>query len=144
MKQLLFCFFVITSFGCVQKNKIPGDVLPQNKMRSIMWDLMVADAYISEYIQKDSTKNAPAESLRLYEQVFRLHATDKEAFKKSLVFYQSRPDLLKVITDSLRNDEKRVMERQYGGSKPKPDSTVKKPGPDTSLIKIKPSKLPGG
>lgn len=106
-----------------------------------MWDLMVADAYVSEYIQKDSSKNAPAESLRLYEQVFRLHATNRETFKKSMAFYQSKPDLLKVITDSLRSDEKRVMERQYGGSKPKPDSTVKKPGPDTALIKIKPSKL---
>jgi len=56
-----------------------------------------------------------------------MHFTTEEAFIKSRDFYLRRPDLLKVITDSLRSDEKKV--QTY------PDS--KKLQPDTSFKKIK-------
>jgi len=96
-------------------------------MRKIMWDLMRADAYVSDFIMKDSTRNQKEESVILYEQIFKLHSTTEEAFIKSRDFYLSRPDLLKVITDSLRSDERKV--QTY------PDP--KKPQSDTSFKKIK-------
>ena len=96
-------------------------------MRKIMWDLMRADAYVSDFIMKDSTRNQKAESVILYEQIFKMHSTTEEAFIKSRDFYLSRPDLLKVITDSLRSDEKKA--QTY------PDP--KKPQSDTSFKKIK-------
>ena len=79
-------------------------------MRELMWDLMRADAYISEFVMKDSSRNQKAESAMLYEQIFTIHSTTAEIFKRSLAFYQNRPDLLKAITDSLRSDEKKAQE----------------------------------
>ena len=96
-------------------------------MRKIMWDLMRADAYVSDFLMKDSTRDKKTESAKLYEKIFDIHATSQEAFKKSLVFYQNRPDLFKVISDSLRADEKKS--QQY------PDE--KKPQIDTTLRKMK-------
>jgi len=127
----IFLFIILTVFaaGCITDKKIPKGILSQNEMRKIMWDLMRADAYVTDFIMKDSTRkhDQKAESTLLYEQVFDIHSTTKETFIKSRDFYESRPDLLKVITDSLRSDERKVQQYQ----------NHKKPQPDTSLRKIK-------
>ena len=129
MRLFLFIILMVFAAGCTRDKKIPKGILSQNEMRKIMWDLMRADAYVSEYIMKDTTRkhDQKAESAILYEQVFDMHATTKETFIKSRNFYESRPDLLKVITDSLRSDERKVQQYQ----------NYKKPQPDTGIRKIK-------
>jgi len=127
MRFFLFIILIILNFGCIRDNKIPKDVIPQNQMRKIIWDLMRADAYVTDFVMKDSTLDKKAESAKLYEKIFDIHTTTQEAFKKSLAFYQSRPDLFKVISDSLRIDEKKS--QQY------PDE--KKPQLDTTLRKMR-------
>jgi len=127
MRFFLFIILIISNFACIRDNKVPKDVIPQNQMRKIMWDLMRADAYVTDFIMKDSTRDKKAESAKLYEEIFDIHSTTREIFKKSLVFYQSRPDLFKSISDSLRVDEKKS--QQY------PDE--KKPQIDTTLRKMK-------
>jgi len=127
MRFFLFIILIFLNFGCIRDNKIPKDVIPQNQMRKIIWDLMRADAYVTDFVMKDSTLDKKAESAKLYEKIFDIHTTTQEAFKKSLAFYQSRPDLFKVISDSLRIDEKKS--QQY------PDE--KKPQLDTTLRKMR-------
>jgi len=137
MKFALFIILVILLFGCIKDNKIPKDVIPQNQMRKIMWDLMRADAYVSDFVMKDSTCDKKAESASLYEKIFDIHSTTRETFKKSLAFYQSRPDLFKAISDSLRIDEKKS--QQYPEEKkPQIDTTFRKMKLDKKLIKKKP------
>jgi len=125
------------TFGCIQDKKIPKDVLPQNEMRKVMWDLMRADAYVSTFITKDSTKNQKTESAILYEKIFDIHSTTQEAFKKSLAFYQDRPDLFKAISDSLRIDERKALEPQES-KKPDLDTTYRKMKLNKKLIEKKP------
>jgi len=125
------------TFGCIQDKKIPKDVLPQNEMRKVMWDLMRADAYVSAFIMKDSTKDQKTESAILYEKIFDIHSTTQEAFKKSLAFYQDRPDLFKAISDSLRIDERKALEPQES-KKPDLDTTYRKMKLNKKLIEKKP------
>ena len=138
MRFFLFIILIILNFGCIRDNKVPKDVIPQNQMRKLMWDLMRADAYVTDFVMKDSTRNKKAESVKLYEEIFGIHATTRETFKKSLTFYQSRPDLFKVISDSLRIDEKKS--QQYPEEK-KPqinDTTLRKMKLNKKLIEKKP------
>ena len=122
----IFLFFILTIFfsACVRNDKIPKGIIPENEMRKLMWDLMRADAYVSDFVMKDSTRNQKTESAILYEEVFTIHATTADVFKRSLAFYQSRPDLLKVITDSLRSDEKKAQEYRPQDKKPPIDTTT--------------------
>lgn len=124
----IFLFFILTIFfsACVRNNKIPKGIIAQNEMRKLMWDLMRADAYIADFVMKDSSRDQKAESAKLYEQVFTIHSTSEDVFKRSLAFYQSRPDLLKVITDSLRSDEKKAQEYRPPDKKAQIDSTLRK------------------
>jgi len=137
MRFFLFISLIILTFGCIQDKKIPKDVLPQNEMRKVMWDLMRADAYVSTFIMKDSTKNQKTESAILYEKIFDIHSTTQEAFKKSLAFYQERPDLFKAISDSLRIDERKALEPQEL-KKPDLDTTYRKMKLNKRLIEKKP------
>ena len=105
-------------------------------MRKIMWDLMRADAYVTDFVMKDSTRDKKAESAKLYEKIFDIHATSQEVFKKSLAFYQNRPDLFKVISDSLRADE--IKSQQYPDEKkPQIDTTLRKMNLNKKLIEKK-------
>jgi len=137
MRFFFFIILIISNFACIRDNKIPKDVIPQNQMRKVMWDLMRADAYVTDFIMKDSSRDKKAESAKLYEKVFDIHFTTRETFKKSLAFYQSRPDLFKAISDSLRVDEKKS--QQYPDEKkPQIDTTLRKMKLNKKLIEKKP------
>ena len=125
MRTILSLLFVFSISACIQNNKLPNGIIPQNEMRKIMWDMMRADAYVTDFVTKDSTLDKKNESVILYEKIFTIHATTKETFQKSIAFYESRPDLLKTITDSLRSDEKKVMNYK-NEKKPEADTTFKK------------------
>lgn len=133
MRLILLILLCVLFVSCVRNDRIPKDVLPQNEMRKVMWDLMRADAYVTDFIMKDSSRNQKTESAILYEKIFNIHSTTQEAFKKSLEFYQSRPDLFKAISDSLRSDEKRVQQYQ---------NYIKTPGADTTFRKMNLIKKP--
>ncbi len=90
-----------------------------------MWDLIRADEYANNFLLNKASIDFNQEKLDLYQQIFKIHSTKADIFKKSLTFYQSNPDLLRVIVDSLRKDEQRVLLEQY---KPNPvvsDSLIK-------------------
>ena len=127
MRFFAFIFFLLLGFSCVRHNKIPEGILSQNEMHKVMWDLMRADAYLFNFVQTDSTRDVKKETAILYEKVFAIHATTQETFRKSMVFYESRPDLFKPISDSLKSDEKRVQEiRDYDKRPRTPDSSIRK------------------
>lgn len=136
MRFFLFIFLLAFFFGCVRNDGIPKDIIPQNHMRKIMWDLMRADAYVSDFIMEDSTRDKNVERAVLYEKIFAIHSTTQESFKRSMSFYESRPDLLKVITDSLKADEKKVQNYQ-DYKRPQQTDTTKRIKLNKKLIQNK-------
>jgi|SRR5436190_23981593 len=138
MRFFLFILLIILNFGCIRGNKIPKEVIPQNQMHKIMWDLMRADAYVIDFVMKDSTRNKKEESAKLYEKIFDIHATTRETFKKSLAFYQSRPDLFKEISDSLRVDDQRSHQPTAETKSQIIDTTLRKMKFNKKLIEKKP------
>jgi hypothetical protein len=91
---------LISFFSCSEKEH-KKDILPENEMREVMWDMMRADQYVAAFLLKDSTYSKRNESIRLYEEIFRIHKITREEFKVSFDYYSSRPDLFRPIIDSL-------------------------------------------
>lgn len=97
-------FLLIALAGaCTNRSKIPSDVMEQEKMEAVMWDMIQADRFSTQFLERDSTakKNIRIENLMLYERVFQLHKISREEFIRSFNFYLSRPDLNKVIYDTM-------------------------------------------
>ncbi len=102
MRLLLLLFWISLFAGsCSDKKKIPNGVLPPEKMQAVLTDILIADALNSERIVKDSTLKWPNENASGFLKVFQLHHTTKNEFNRSYNFYLKRPDLFKVITDSV-------------------------------------------
>ena len=135
MRVIYFILIVFFIAGCTQKNKIPRGILSQEKMRFIMWDMIRADEYANNFLVKNASIDINSEKASLYEQIFKLHSTKADIFKKSLTFYQAKPNLLKVIIDSLRSEERKALQEQY---KPNPITTdsliLKKPVSKQKLV----------
>lgn len=82
-------------------SKSSSNILPENKMKQIVFDMIRVDEYVSSYLVKDSSINLQKERLNLYNKVFALHNTSKDQFYNSFKYYQQHPDQQKVMFDSL-------------------------------------------
>lgn len=94
---------IVLLVACTNKNKIPSDVLPREEMEKVMWDMIQADRFSSQFMERDSTlrKNIKIETLKQYERVFQLHKVTREEFVHSFKFYLSRPDINRVLFDTM-------------------------------------------
>jgi len=100
MKKLCYSLILLLA-ACSNRSKIPSDVLSQEAMGKVMWDMIQADRFSIQFLTRDSSKDVKTETFKLYEQVFQLHKISREEFIRSYKFYLSRPDLNKVLFDSL-------------------------------------------
>ena len=115
---LLILYASLLLAGCKSKDYIPNSVLPQLKMKAVLWDMIRADQYLADFVlNKDSTLNRKTESIQFYQQVFNIHHISKEEFRHSFSFYRSHPALLKIIMDSLSVISGSALTELY---KPKP------------------------
>jgi hypothetical protein len=101
---LLIIYLFLLIAGCKSKDAVPGNVLPQKKMQTVLWDMMRADQFLADYVlNKDTSLKRETESIKLYQQVLVINGVTKEKFERSFTFYKSHPLLLKVIMDSIVN-----------------------------------------
>ena len=102
MRSILLLLVLLFAFGCRDKKSVPQGVLPQEKVQAILWDMMRADQFLSDYVlNRDTSLTTTTESLKYYQQIFALHKVSREEFQQSFSFYKSKPALLKEIMDSI-------------------------------------------
>ena len=108
MKSPVVFLLLLILASCSNRNGIPDNIIPPDSMANIMKDVIMAEAYSSQYLVKDSLKKDKVKANQdLMEDIFKLHHISRSDFKNSLVFYESRPDLNKKIFDSLNADQSR-------------------------------------
>jgi hypothetical protein len=102
VKRLLVYCLGLAIISCSNREDVPNDIIPPDSMQNILKDIIMAEEYSSQYISRDTLrKDKIKANQELLEAVFKIHHTSKEEFRKSLNFYESRPDLNKKIFDSL-------------------------------------------
>ena len=87
-------FFVACNTG--SKN-----IIPREKMKSLITDLVVAEEFARGKVSKDSSLSERDETLKLYVQVLELHKTSRQEFMKSFDYYLARPEMARAMFDSL-------------------------------------------
>ena len=97
----LLCLSLVL-FSCASKVAVPKDVISPDKMERVMYDVIRADELVDFSITIDSSYRNFSKRTALYDSIFSFHAVSKEYYQKSLQFYQSHPDLLKAILESLQ------------------------------------------
>lgn len=98
MKNVIPILILTLSVACSNNT---SDILPQQKMKEIMFDLLAVDEFINTSNIRDTNFIKSRKNLELYHQVFQLHRTTKDQFYKSYLYYQQHPLMYKSILDSL-------------------------------------------
>ena len=112
-RACIFSALLMFVLACTDPDKIPGDVIPVAKMERVMWDMIQADRFSSQF-NKDTIKGrADSMSFQWYHKVFALHGITREEFTESFDYYLSRPDITKTMFDSLASEAERIRPKLY-------------------------------
>ncbi|MEY5034055.1 MAG: hypothetical protein RL447_433 [Bacteroidota bacterium] len=88
--------------SCGSGPSVPSDVLPQEKMKSVLWDLLRAEQFVSNYVvSRDTTTAGLAKGPQLYDAILKKYGLTDSAFQVSLEYYKKHPKLLNPILDSI-------------------------------------------
>lgn len=131
-RSLIFISFFFL-YACTGKGKVPENVIEKNKFEAILKDVIIADALSTERSFKDTAVKIPVANAAYFLKVFEIHGVTKNQFMVSYNYYLSRPDLLKVMTDSISAQLSRTSERiSADTTKPKPNGyNIQKTGAGT-------------
>jgi hypothetical protein len=103
MKTLvLITAFLLSLAACQMNNQLPDGILPEGKMKAVLWDMMRADQFLNDFVfSRDTSLDKQQESIRLYQQVLASHKISKKELKQSINYYLAHTGKLKAILDSI-------------------------------------------
>ena len=107
MKLNILLIGLVLMISCGNKDKLPAGILKPEKMQAVLWDIIKADVFTTEFIKKDSSKNATAENLKLQQQIFAIHKVTKADFYTSYDYYKTNTVEFKKIMDSMVSQAER-------------------------------------
>lgn len=126
-KILLFVGIVYLSLSCSNKRGIPPTVMQPPEFQNVLTDILLADGLSTERSYKDTLVKITDANASYFLKVFELHGVSKNEFMRSYNFYLQRPDLLRIITDSISAVlNRRNTQLSTDTVKPKPNGNYSK------------------
>ncbi len=107
MKIFISVILLITIVvGCKNEEatatyQIPENIIQPETMKKVLLDIQLAEAYIQSVKADTTVHKVPIEEY--YQQVFALHETNFEEFKKSFEYYTHVPDSLQKMYEDMLN-----------------------------------------
>ena len=93
---ILMLFLAIS--GC--KPGVPKEFIQQEEMGLILYDMHVADAYVSMIYVPDSARRVAA---AYYKGIYKKYDIDSAIYAKSLSYYSEHPDLFSKVYEEVKN-----------------------------------------
>lgn len=100
MRKVVYICLSLILLACSQR-PVPKGVLASDKMEKVVYDILKVDEYLNNFALKDTTVSIKKKRSIFYEQVFKLHNTNRKEFYSSYKYYQQHPDIQKILFDSL-------------------------------------------
>lgn len=108
------CVLLLMVYACSNGKKVPSDVIGQEKMGVILFELAMAESYLENYPFRDTTVNRDSMVKVEMDKVLAIHKVSQKEFRESYKFYKSRPEIYKVMTDTVYQRAQRSPEKMYG------------------------------
>jgi hypothetical protein len=108
------CVLLLLVNACSNGKKVPSDVIGQEKMGVILFELAMAEGYLENYPFRDTTVNRDSMVKVEMDKVLAIHHVSQKEFRDSYKFYKSRPEIYKVMTDTVYYRAQRSPEKMYG------------------------------
>lgn len=99
--QAWYIGLVLLLAACGSGSLVPRDFIQPPEMEKILFELNMAEEFVSAYMTKDSTRNKDVEIKKEYHKIYLLHGVNEKKFEESFAYYKQNPDLFRVVMDSL-------------------------------------------
>ena len=111
MRIVVFIILICCIAGCRDKHELPSGILKSEKMQAVLWDVILAESYTSQFIKKDSLKDDSLENARLQQQIFAIHKISSKEFYDSYNYYSSHAELMNALLDSMTTKGEKEREK---------------------------------
>ncbi len=103
MSRHLFLVFVsVWLTACGERFAQPAAVMPPEKMEAVLWDLLRADHFVTNYVaNRDSSLANHAKGPQLYAAILKKHGITDSTLRISLDYYKNHPKQFYPILDSI-------------------------------------------
>lgn len=109
MRFTFILFFIVAIVSCNSLSNQEQEILNEDKMATIIYDVLLAESFAESYLMKDTMKNKDSTLQIEMDKVLKVHSISSQTFAKSYRFYKSNPLTLERILDSA--NERAVRER---------------------------------
>jgi DNA-directed RNA polymerase subunit H (RpoH/RPB5) len=123
--RIKLCLFGLMALMSCKSNKVPDNIIEQNKMVKVLVDMHIADAVLSR-VRNQDTMLMMASSKYYY--IFKKYDIDSAKFTQSLKYYNYQPELFTKIYTAVLDSLKAKIPKDIPVKK-KPLSKIKKPLP---------------
>lgn len=109
MRNLLFCFFLLTTVTCTSSVEKPDDLLSQDEISAILVDIYIHQqgSYLNEIKEKD-LNHSKVDAL-----ILKKHNTTDTIFESSYRYYVLNPEkYLEILEDVRDNLESELPEKE--------------------------------
>lgn len=109
MRFTFILFFIVAIVSCNSLSNQEQEILNEDKMATVIYDVLLAESFAESYLMKDTMKNKDSTLQIEMDKVLKVHSISSQTFAKSYRFYKSNPLTLERILDSA--NERAVRER---------------------------------
>lgn len=100
LHTIFFASAFLFAFSCGGGR--PRGVIPEEKMKAVIWDLAVAGEYANGYVYyQNPGQSRVIINNELLKEIYKVHGISKDELDKSLEYYKKNPKFLMAILDSV-------------------------------------------
>ncbi len=109
MRKFLSLIFISLFLISCKSKEIPKEIIQPKQMEKILYDIHIADAYITTIGDSDSAKKV---SSAFYRGIYRKFKTDSVQYTRSMNYYYKRPELLTDMYERIKKDLEKTKQKQ--------------------------------
>lgn len=98
---------LVSAFLACNLSKKDKNIISNDKMKEVVWQLMQADELYNRQVLVDSAWQLEKKNVQFYQQIFDYHKIDRVQFFKQMNYLETHPIEFKVLMDSVEALSKR-------------------------------------
>lgn len=107
MKYLCYACLMAVILAACESSKVPKEFIQPDQLSDILYDMHLADGYISSVPGQDSARKVSA---AWYNGIYKRYHVDSALYSRSLDYYYKEPELLSGVYNKVTERLKKVKE----------------------------------
>ena len=100
LNLILIVALYTMALSCSSKVDDKEQILNEDKMANVLYDVLLAESFVESYLMKDTTLNKDSLLKVEMDKVLKVYGISSSSFSKSYLYYKAHPLQLETVLDS--------------------------------------------